>query len=302
MTEVSQTSILVNGANGVLGDTVLDYLGDKSAIGGVRRMASTAHRTILIDNVGNVDPKSLHGIQTIINCAGCVVGTPNEIRTANVEHAQNLARIAKIAGVRKFLQVSSFSIFGRCDEITDRSPIAPNSVYGQSKRDAENALNQLADREFIVVCVRLPFMFGRQNPALMGRLIDLLNRLPFLPVTQIPSLRSMITYTDAAELLLSIAEEVKVSRAINLADPQLFDVRRLIEHLRKRDLRSARPITIPNILAAITRKFVPSIGERLFSSSVLNEASNWAADRDMPIGIHKEISALLDRLPLLKHA
>jgi dTDP-4-dehydrorhamnose reductase len=178
--------------------------------------------------------------------------------------------------------------------------IAPVSAYGQSKSDAENALLALADRDFVVVCARLPFMFGVQNPSLMGKLIDLINRVPLFPVAISSIDRSMLTYGDAAALLVAISEDVKKTCVINLADPQFFNIETLVRKMQEGSIKTAQTVKIPDFAATLIKKVAPSIGDRLFSRSVLNESNNWAARKEIPIGINREILNLLVNLPLRK--
>jgi nucleoside-diphosphate-sugar epimerase len=286
--------ILINGANGILGRTILEQKGNENFLAGARRNVSGPHQTIAIDSAGTVTPSLLTGVKAIVNCAGRVLGSPNELHASNVIHPVNLAKTAKASGIKTFVQVSSFSVFGRQELIDEQSPLNPATEYGKSKLEAERELLKLQSTEFQVICARLPFMFGVANPSLMGKLIHILHKSPIFPVTPQIVQRSMLTYTDAAALLVRLAQTNGLSGRINLADPEVFTVTKLLELMHKKQIKAARTVYIPGALAKLVKTVVPSIGERLFVGSFLSESANWAVGQHFPLGLTEGISELLD--------
>ncbi len=143
-------------------------------------------------------------------------------------------------------------------------------------------------------------MFGLHNPSSMGKLTKILNRSPVFPLAQHDVCRSMLTYSDAATLLIRIAAEYKQSGSINVADLKLFKVQDLIELMHKNELKVARTWTLPNFATTMIKATVPSVGDRLFTSNILSQSSNWATDRVLPRGIIDEVDELLKKLPLQK--
>jgi nucleoside-diphosphate-sugar epimerase len=212
-----------------------------------------------------------------------------------VEHPKRLAEIAKNAGVKRFVQVSSFSIFGKCEVIDGNSPILPFSIYGKSKAAAEAALKELATPDFSIINVRLPFMFGTQNPSLMGKLTSLLQKVPFFPISVDAAERSMLTYADAADVLYLAAKEER-SCEINVADPNLFTTELLAELMRDKNMNPAKLLRIPKFATRFIRKVVPSIGDRLFAKSILASENNWASNLTLKVGIKAEINSILSNV------
>jgi UDP-glucose 4-epimerase len=188
---MNSNRVLVTGANGRLGQAVLRMLGH-NAIPAMRRPIA-AKDGLLIEADGSVEREALRGFSAIINCAGRTQGASADINQANVTYPLGLAQIARSAGVRRFVHVSSFSVFGRAECIDTITPIAPRTAYGRSKVAAEHALRTLVADDFEVVSLRLPFMFSAQHPALLGRLISILLRSRVLPTQSVSSSRrSMI--------------------------------------------------------------------------------------------------------------
>ncbi len=287
-----RSAILVNGARGHLGKAVVAHITDRPVLRGIRRDVPEDAEALLIETDGTVDPAALSNVTAIINCAGQVTGERESVWQANVEHPIRLATIAKAAGVRRFVQVSSFSIFGHAERIDEETKIAPVNLYGESKRAAETGLSALQDENFSIICVRLPFMFGAENTAMMGSLIKVLSRLPLLPTSPLTVQRSMLTYRDAAFTLVQAALGGGTG-AICAADPAPFTFDLLAQKMRDHGKRPARFIAVPVWLCRAAMRIVPGAGRRLFASSVLCASSNALNEASSIGGVEAEIEAIL---------
>lgn len=286
----SASKVLVNGATGALGRATLAALGPAVAIAGTRRRALPFPAAIHVPDDGKVDPAKLRGIAAIINCAGRVEGNQADLRAANVDHVRNLAAAAHSAGVRRFVQVSSFAVYGPAEWIGADTPVAPLTEYGRGKAEAERALAAIGGLS--TVNLRLPFMFDHEKPALLGRLVGLLRRVPVFPVARLPVCRSMLTYADAAALLTE-AVRGNWTGAAGAADPQPFTMNLLVQLMREADLPAPALVRIPRSAVWLVKRLRPALGMRLFAASELAPAANWAADRVLPVGIETEIRQLL---------
>lgn len=286
--------ILVTGGNGRLGRAVLAELGPWG-VAGLRRGGDAD--AILIDSDGLVDPARLTGVTAIINCAGRVVGTHAEIEQSNIGYPVALARQARDAGVRRLVQVSSFSVYGRMECIDANSQLKPESDYGRSKLAAEQALITLSGPDFHVVSLRLPFMFSADNPALLGRLVSAISRLRVLPtISGKPSSRSMITYGGAAAALATLATCANaVDGVLVAADPQPLELVAVARLLRARLGRRVAVVPVPALLTKLVRPLAADMADRLLRSSVLASSSNWlAAGCSHPVAA--ELETYLDGL------
>lgn len=86
----------------------------------------------------------------------------NETREINALAAANIAKEAKLRGVKSFVFASSCSIYGAGgDQIrAENSDLNPLTAYAKSKVEAENLLKPLAESEFIVTCLRFATACG----------------------------------------------------------------------------------------------------------------------------------------------
>ena len=284
--------ILVNGANGWLGRSVIRLAGAEFTSPGVREDRGGFESSVLIGSDGQIERGSLSEFDTVINCAGRVNGKSDELEQANIVHAFQLAKSAKSEGIRRFVQVSSFSIYGNTELISSQTPSSPATAYGRSKLSAENALLSLCSSDFAVTCVRLPFMFSVSKPALIRDLINALQILPFWPTLPRPTQRSMLTYDAAADFLLQAALDGPPG-IVAAADPYLFSVERLVSTMHRYGLSTAKLVPVPLWCARPVRYLLPGIGRRLFQSSVLHDEHNWGRNRMNGVGIDSEIEAIL---------
>lgn len=292
--DVSDDQILVAGANGRLGSTVLRKLGTRG-LAGVRRPRPGSH-DVRIDSKGQIDPSQLEGVRAIINCAGVIAGPSDVIEQGNVTFPVNLATSARRHGVAVFVQVSSFSVYGRVERIDRETLIAPDSDYGHSKLCAEQQLHALMAPGFSVSALRVPFIFSAEHPSLLGSLVESISRLRMLPTAAgRPSRRSVITYDTAADLLIELAEASDPATSLCAADPADLDLVALARRLRTQLERRIAIVALPLVAVNAIEGLAPRLGNRLFRSSILDPAINIATERG-DRAAEREISRYLEML------
>lgn len=270
--------ILVTGGNGRLGRHVLALLGDRG-VAGVRR-AIEGSPVLVIDGDGSVDPSQLAGFHAVINCAGCVTGSVDELVRANVHYPMAVARAAREAGVARFVQVSSFSVYGRPQCINVHTALETESDYGSSKLAAERALATLDDIGFQVTSLRLPFMFSATEPALLRPLVAAMLRLRILPTLRgAASRRSMLTYAGAADALVRLATQpMQPAGVLVAADPEPLELTAVAQAIRTILGRKVLIVTLPAVLGHWARPLAPATIDRLFRSSLLDPSMNMLVE------------------------
>lgn len=119
--------------------------------------------------------------------------------------AIEVAKKAKVAGVKQFIFMSSMSIFHGerlpfNTMITANTKPIPNGFYGDSKLQAENGLHELECDSFKVCILRPPMIYGAGSKGNFPRLIKLAAKTPIFP--EFHNQRSMLYIDNLAEFVL----------------------------------------------------------------------------------------------------
>jgi nucleoside-diphosphate-sugar epimerase len=87
---------------------------------------------------------------------------PNITYEINHKGSVRLAKLAKEAGVRRFIYMSSCSVYGvaTADDVTEESPVNPQTAYAVCKTLCERDIKPLADGAFSPVFFRNATAFG----------------------------------------------------------------------------------------------------------------------------------------------
>lgn len=123
-------------------------------------------------DIRDVEAGELEGFDAVIHLAALSndpLGDldPELTEDINRDASIRLARLAKDAGVQRFLFASSCSLYGVAGErrVDESSPFNPITPYGYSKVEVEEALRALADRDFSPTFLRNATAYGA-SPAL----------------------------------------------------------------------------------------------------------------------------------------
>ncbi len=135
-----------------------------------------AHRSVDAD-VRDAQPSWFRGIDAVIHLAAFSndpLGSFNPSLTARINHlaASNLARMARAAGVRRFVFASTCSVYGAGGEslLDESSPLDPLTPYAAAKAAAEHEILALAEPGFCPVSLRPGTAYGA-SPRLRGDLV-----------------------------------------------------------------------------------------------------------------------------------
>ena len=217
------TKVLITGVNGFVGTALADKLVSKgfNVNGAVRLLrsdgCSDAITQFLITDIGSDTDwqQALKDVDVVIHLAARVhvmndtaIDALAEFRRVNVEGTLNLARQAVEAGVQRFIFISSIKVNGEGTLLgqpyTAQDPPAPVDPYGISKREAEDALRQLASESgMAVVIIRPPLIYG---PGVKANFLSMMRWLAKgvpLPLGAIHNKRSLLALDNLVDLILT---------------------------------------------------------------------------------------------------
>jgi nucleoside-diphosphate-sugar epimerase len=170
--------VLVTGDRGYIGTVLTQILREKSyeVVGydtgyyaGCEIYKFDLSYPQITKDIRDVALDDLQGIEAIFHLAALSndpLGelSPNLTEEINRGGTIRLARLAKEAGVRRFIYSSSQSMYGISDTDAeldeDKSQKNPITVYARTKWEAECQLKELGGKDFIVVCFRPSTVFG----------------------------------------------------------------------------------------------------------------------------------------------
>lgn len=120
-----------------------------------------------------------------------------------------VARHAKVAGVKQFIFMSSQIVFHesqslKAEVLTRDTKPAPNGFYGDSKLQAENGLHELESEDFKVCILRPCMIYGPNAKGNFPRLAKLATKTPIFPAWH--NKRSMLYIDNLAEFVLQAIE------------------------------------------------------------------------------------------------
>lgn len=233
--------VLVTGATGFIGRVLCERLVAQGAR--VRAMARKAvsgpwHEFVELDLAGD-GIHALSGVDTVFHLAakvhalGELRGDEQDYQRINVAGTQRLLAEAVEQQVPRFVYFSSIKAMGEggSDCLDERAPSHPETAYGRSKLDAENAVLTAGETEKLHATVlRLPPVYG---PGSKGNLFDMLSavaRRRFPPIAECNNRRSFVHVEDVARAAMMASSEPAANREVFIVcDDESYSTREIYE-------------------------------------------------------------------------
>jgi len=216
-----------------------------------------------------------HVIHAATDTSAAADSRPAELAASIIDGATRVLRFCQTAGVRRCLYLSSGAIYGRqpadMDMMTedycgDLDPIAPGSVYGESKRAAEmlcaiaargDSVETVMARIFAIVGPGLPL----DGHFAVGNFIrDAIAEREIVISGDGTPLRSYLYAADLAAWLVALLVDGKRGAAYNVGSDEACSIHRIAERTRAA-LGSKSPILVRGAPRpdAPRSRYIPSI-------------------------------------------
>ncbi len=118
-------------------------------------------------DIRHITPEDLQGVEAVVHMAELSndpAGQLSPTITYDINHkgSVRLATLAKAAGVRRFVYMSSCSVYGVAtgNDVTEESPVNPQTAYAECKTLVERDVLPMADDSFSPTFMRNATAFG----------------------------------------------------------------------------------------------------------------------------------------------
>ena len=204
-------------------------------------------------------------MNTVLHCAALVHQKTNHSYKKNyeinVEYPVNLAKLAKVNGVKQFIFISTIAVYGEDLEKLSENPITP---YGKSKLEAEMQLLELNDENFVVSIIRPPMVYGKNAPGNIDSLVKLVNKVPIIPLGKIENKRSFIYIGNLCHLVDKLIQ-LQQAGVFLASDDEPLSTSKLIELIAKNLNKKTYLLKIP-FFETLLKLIKPSFHKRLYGS------------------------------------
>ncbi|WP_295267935.1 glycosyltransferase [uncultured Catenibacterium sp.] len=207
--EIRKKYILITGANSYIGESVEKWL---------KKTSSNYHITtldMLNSHWRDYDFSQYDVVYHVAGIAHADVGNvSDEVKEkyykVNRDLALEVANISKNSGVKQFIFMSSMIVYSGCKEtlITRNTKPKAENFYGDSKLQADLALQKLNDETFKVCIIRPPMIYGKGSKGNYPLLVKLATKLPVFP--NVKNRRSMLHIDNLCEFIRFMIDNEEV--------------------------------------------------------------------------------------------
>lgn len=270
--------IAVTGSSGFVGSALVPLL------------AARGDEVVPIRHAEPIPP--LAGVDAVAHLGGLahrtgrIAPTREEFEQANHAYTQNLATLARDAGVRRFVLVSTVNVVAaNPGMLSPDMPIRPLSPYGESKARAETAV--LATPQIGPVVLRPPLVYGAGARANMRGLAKLALTPWPLPFAAVNNRRTMIGLSNLVEAIAFAMTAPGVEGKIfHVTDGRDLSLAEIVGTVRRSLGRPERlfpfpvgPMRSALKLAGRTQMAEQLFGDLIVDGSALNRAG-WTPRHD----------------------
>ena len=238
-------------------------------------------------DIRNINPEDLEGVDAIVHKAELSNDPTGQLAphiTYDINHlgSVRLANLAKTMGVRRFVYMSSCSVYGIATDgdVTEESPVNPQTAYAECKTLVERDIKLLADDDFSPTFMRNATAFGA-SPRMRFDIV--LNNLAGLAWTtkEIKMTsdgtpwRPLVHALDICKAIVCVLEAPR-----DIIHNQVFNVGDTQNNYRVREIAQIIAATFPNCKLTFGNNGADNRSYRVSFEKIKQGRGNWKAELD----------------------
>ena len=288
---MAEGKIVVTGANGFLGRTILSQLQASGIsvratdLGAAGTASNIVYRKADITRAEELIPV-LENATTVIHVAGLAhifspdANSVEKFRQINEIGTANVAAAAAAAGVGHLILISSVSVYGPYTQgmYDENSPCNPVGPYALSKYNAELRAIEVAQASGMALTIlRLATLYGEGDPGNVGRLMRTMDRGYFLWIGDGSNRKSLLYKGDAALACMAVAERPASGIITYNVSAPACTMREIVDGIADALDKHPFPGRVPSSLALLLSRYLSRIPNRRMAG-LHQTVKKWLAE------------------------
>jgi nucleoside-diphosphate-sugar epimerase len=259
--------VLITGANGFIGLHLMNNIAlQYNVIAQTREnsLPDFANSATLRLNIDATTDWStvLENVSVVVHLAGVAHNKSSDtsyMHEINVDATLNLALQAANSGVKRFIFISSSSVFGDSSSspFNEFSVLSPCSFSATLKKEVEEKLSDIYLCGMELVIIRPALVYGVSAPGNFGKLVSVVSRIPFSPFWLCDNKRSFISIDNLVDFIgLCISHPKAANEIFCISDGLDISTRQFTNEiavgLDKKLIQFPIPLSVLRFLGVIT--------------------------------------------------
>ena len=223
-------------------------------------------------DIRNIDPANINfGDAEILIQLAAIVHQPkikdkNLYKKVNTELPVQIAKEAKKAGVKHFIQFSSIAVYGDVEYIDINTKTNPNTLYGISKLNADTKLLEMQTENFNVSIIRPPMVYGGEGaPGNMHKLISFALKGYYLPFKKVNNKKDFINVHNLVEAVSTVIKN-RITGIILPTDKNAISTEDILKCISRLSSKKIRYFTLSKFILNILKIIFPNKVKKLFGT------------------------------------